>query len=144
MRGRSRASALVEFTFLAPILMLFFLGLVGLGVEVWTQLGLVAVAQEAAHAAAVAPNDAAAVDQGTTRGYQVGSGYRLGNGSLHVSVDASQFGPGGRVSAVATYHLGRSEIPLLGGFDLPLQQQHVEVVSQFRSFPGTQPQGAAP
>ncbi len=113
MRGRSRASALVEFTFLAPILMLFFLGLVGL-------------------------------DQGTTRGYQVGSGYRLGNGSLHVSVDASQFGPGGRVSAVATYHLSRTEIPLLGGFDLPLQQQHVEVVSQFRSFPGTQPQGAAP
>jgi TadE-like protein len=140
MRSRSRASAVVEFTFLAPILMLFFLGLVGLGVEVWAQLGLVAVAQEAAHAAAVAPSAPQAVDLGIARGYEVGSGYRLGNGSLRVSVDASQFGPGGRVSAVATYHLGRAEIPLLGGFDLPLQQQHVEVVSAYRSFPrGTTP-----
>jgi len=140
MHGRSRGSAVVEFTFLAPILMLLFLGLVGLGVEVWAQLGLVAVAQEAAHAAAVAPSEATAVEQGTMRGYQVGSGYRLGNGSLRVSVDASQFGPGGRVSAVATYHLGRTEIPLLGGLDLPLQQQHVELVSHYRSFP----QGSAP
>ena len=140
MHGRSQGSAVVEFTFLAPILMLLFLGLVGLGVEVWAQLGLVAVAQEAAHAAAVAPSETTAVAQGTTRGYQVGSGYRLGNGSLRVSVDASQFGPGGRVSAVATYHLGRTEIPLLGGLDLPLQQQHVELVSHYRSFP----QGSAP
>jgi hypothetical protein len=136
MATRSRASAVVEFTFLAPILMLFFLGLVGLGVEVWAQLGLVAVAQEAAHAAAVAPSAAAATDQGVMRGYQVGRGYRLGNGSLRVSVDTSQFGPGGRVSAVATYQLGRAEIPLLGGSDLPLQQQHVEMVSAYRSFPG--------
>jgi hypothetical protein len=135
MRGRSRGSAMVEFTFLAPVLMLLFLGLVGLGVEVWAQLGLVAVAQEAAHAGGVAPSEAAAVEQGTARGYQVGSGYRLANGSLRVSVDASQFGPGGRVSAVATYHLGRTEIPLLSGLDLPLQQQHVELVSQYRSFP---------
>jgi hypothetical protein len=128
----------VEFTFLAPILMLLFLGLVGLGVDVWAQLGLVAVAQEAAHAAAVAPDEVAAIDQGTTRGYQVGSGYRLGNGSLRVLVDARQFGPGGRVSAVATYHLGRTEIPLLSGFDLPLEQQHVELVSAYRSFPLSQ------
>jgi hypothetical protein len=135
MRGRLRGSAMVEFTFLAPVLMLLFLGLVGLGVEVWAQLGLVAVAQEAAHAAAVAPSEAAALEQGTARGYQVGSGYRLANGSLRVSVDAGQFGPGGRVSAIATYHLGRTEIPLLSGLDLPLQQQHVELVSQYRSFP---------
>jgi Flp pilus assembly protein TadG len=139
MGRRSRGSALVEFTFLAPILMLFFLGLVGLGVEVWAQLGLVAVAEEAAHAAAVAPDQIAAVEQGSTRGYQVGTGYRLGNGSLRVTVDASQFGPGGRVSAAATYHLGRTEIPLLSGFDLALEQEHVELVSQFRSFPQGQP-----
>jgi hypothetical protein len=128
----------VEFTFLAPILILFFLGLVGLGVEVWAQLGLVSVAQEAAHAAAVAPSARDAVDSGTTRGYEVGSGYRLGNGSLHVSVDASQFGPGGRVSATATYQLGRNEIPLLGSFDMALRQQHVELVSRYRGFPLSQ------
>ena len=138
MRERQRGSAVVEFTFLAPILMLLFLGLVGLGVEVWAQLGLVSVAQEAAHAAAVAPDEVAAVDQGTTRGYQVGSGYRLGNGSLRVFVDASQFGPGGRVTAVAIYHLGRTEIPLLSAFDLALEQQHVELVSAYRSFPLSQ------
>jgi hypothetical protein len=129
MQSQSRGSALVEFTLLAPILMLLF-------------LGLVAVAQEAAHTAATAPDGATAIDRGTTRGYQVGSGYRLGNGSLQVAVDASQFGPGGRVSAVATYHLGRTEVPLLGSFDLPLQQQHVEVVSRYRSFPLSQ--GRAP
>jgi hypothetical protein len=138
MRRQSRGSAVVEFTFIAPILMLFFLGLVGLGVEVWAQLGLVAVAQEAAHAAAVAPTAPDAVDSGTSRGYEVGSGYRLGNGSLHVTVDASQFGPGGRVSAMATYHLGHTEIPLLGGVDLALEQQHVELVSQYRGFPLSQ------
>ena len=95
---RARASAVVEFTFIAPILMLFFLGLVGLGVEVWAQLGLIAVAQEAAHAAAVAPTASIALDQGIARGYEVGSGYRLANGSLRVSVDTTEFGPGGRVS----------------------------------------------
>ena len=62
MRSRLRGSALTEFTFLAPVLLILFLGLVGLGVEVWAQLGLVAVAQEAAHAAAVAPSVTAAVD----------------------------------------------------------------------------------
>ncbi len=143
MRARTRASAIVEFTLVVPVLMLFFLGLVGLGVQVWAQLGLVAVAQEAAHAAAAAPDELAAVDRGTVRGYQVGSGYRLGNGSLRVSVDASQFGPGGRVSAVATYHLGRTEVPLLAGVDLRLEQQHVEVVSRYRSF-RLSPQGSAP
>jgi hypothetical protein len=135
---------MVEFTFLAPMLMLFVLGLVGLGVEVWAQLGLVAVAEEAAHTAAVAPDDVAAIQQGTARGYQVGSGYRLGNGSLQVAVDASDFGPGGRVSAIATYRLGRTEIPLLGSLDLPLQQQHVEVISRYRSFPSPQQRSAAP
>src|SRR5437870_8444588 len=135
MRSRSRASALTEFVFLAPVLLRLFLGLVGISVEVWAQLGLVAVAQEAAHAAAVAPTAAVAVDQGTTRGYQVGSGYRLGNGTLRVSVDARQFGPGGRVGATATYRLGRAEIPLLTGLELSLEQDHVERVSQFRSFP---------
>ncbi len=135
---RARASAVVEFTFIAPILMLFFLGLVGLGVEVWAQLGLIAVAQEAAHAAAVAPTASIALDQGIARGYEVGSGYRLANGSLRVSVDTTEFGPGGRVSAVATYHLGQNEIPLLHGLDLPVAQQHVELVSQYRSFPRAQ------
>ena len=140
MRSRLRGSTLTEFTFLAPVLLVLFLGLVGLGVEVWAQLGLVAVAQEAAHAAAVAPSVTAAVDQGTIRGYEVGSGYRLGNGTLRVSVDSSQFGPGGRVRATATYRLTHTEIPLLASFQLPLEQEHVEVVSQFRSFPG----GTAP
>ena len=140
MRSRSRASALTEFVFIAPVLLLLLLGLVGIGVKVWAQLGLVAVAQEAAHAAAVAPSAAVAVDQGTTRGYEVGSGYRLGNGTLRVSVDARQFGPGGRVGATATYRLGRTEIPLLTGLELSLEQDHVERVSQFRSFP--QPAGS--
>jgi hypothetical protein len=136
MRRRHDASALVEFTFLAPVLLLLFLELVGLAVEVWAQLGLVAVAQEAAHAAAVAPNAADAVDAGTARGYAVGSGYRLGNGTLRVLVDATEFGPGGRVHATASYRLTRTEIPLLAGLELPLLQDHVERVSAFRSFPG--------
>jgi hypothetical protein len=135
---------MVEFTFVAPMLMVLFLGLVGLGVEVWAQLGLVAVAEEAAHAAAVAPDGVIAVRQGTARGYEVAGGYRLGNGSLRVAVDAREFGPGGHVSAVATYHLGRTEIPLLGGIDLMLQQQHVEVVARYRSFGSARSGNSAP
>src|SRR5258708_1199061 len=137
MRSRSRASALPEFVFIPPVPLLPPLGLGGSGVEVSAQVGLVAGGEEAGHGAAVAPSAAVAVDQGTTRGYEVGSGYRLGNGTLRVSVDARQFGPGGRVGATATYRLGRTEIPLLAGLELSLEQDHVERVSQFRSFPHT-------
>ena len=79
--------------------MLLLTGLLAVSIATATELGLVAVAQEAAHAAALSMAADEATEQGYARGMLVGRGYPLGNGSLAVQVDATQFRPGGQVQA---------------------------------------------
>jgi hypothetical protein len=91
------------------------------------------VAQEAAHAAALAPSADEAVQQGEQRGQAVATGFALHSGELQVDVDASQFGPGGQVQATARYELS-PVVPLLQWVVVPLERRHVEPVARYRSL----------
>ena len=131
---RQSGQSMVAVAFVTPILLLLLQGFVGLAIVIQAQLGLVAVAQEAAHAAALAPSAAEAVAQGQERGQEVATGFALHTGELHVSVDASQFGPGGQVEATAQYELNPMGLPILHWVAVPLEQRHIEPVARYRSL----------
>src|SRR5438067_725212 len=84
---REPGNAIVEMALLAPLLGLLLAGVGAISIVVQAQLGLVAVAEEAALAATYAPSPKRAVTLGQTRGQQVGQGYALRNGSLAVMID---------------------------------------------------------
>ena len=133
MQRRQRGQSTAELGMLTLVLMVIFAGFAAIAVEVQAQLGLVAVAEEAAHSAALAGTPAASVDQGVARGQEVGQGYHLRNGSLQVQIDATAFGPPGKVQASARYRLTRQDIPLLFGAEIALEQTHTEPVARYRS-----------
>ena len=142
MRSRSPSLGAHRIRFIAPVLLLMFLGLVGVGVEVWAQLGLVAVAQEAAHAAAVAPNAAVAVDQGTRAATKSVAAIAWATARCGYP---STPGSSGRVAAWAPRRhtvWGARRSRCWRACELSLEQDHVERVSQFRSFPNPNPAGS--
>jgi len=132
---RQRSQALVELALGMGALMLVLAGLVALSVMTAAELGLVAVAEEAAHAAALAGTPGQAAQRGHDRGLQVGEGYALSNGSLGVTVNVNQFGQGGRVDATATYSFTGHDVFLFGLTGLTLARTHSEPVGQHRSLP---------
>jgi len=134
---RESGNAIVEMALLAPILGVLLAGLGAMAIVVQAQLGLVAVAEEAALAATYAPNPEQAVSLGQARGQQVGQGYALRNGSLAVTIDPTKFAPGGVVRATAHYQLSASQVPLLGLARVDLEQRHAEPVPRYRSLGGT-------
>jgi Flp pilus assembly protein TadG len=134
VRHRQPGSAIVELALLAPILGVLLAGLGATAMVVQAQLGLVAVAEEAALAATYAADAGEAVSLGQARGQQVGQGYALRNGSLVVTIDASGFAPGGVVRAAARYQFSASQAPLLGLAHLDLEQRHAEPVPRYRGL----------
>lgn len=134
LRRAERADALVSFALAVPMLAVTLIGLLGISLVVQVQLGLVAVAQDAARAASLAATPDQAVREGVARGQLVGAGYPLGNGSLRISIDASQWRPGGSVRATARYQVGGQDVPMLGPTTLPLERAHAEPIATYRSF----------
>ncbi len=135
MRHRRRALATIEMGFLALLLVVVLLGIVSVAGIVQVEMGLAAVAEEAARAAAMAPSVALVQERGQNRGAAVGAGYALRNGSLSVTVDASRFAPGGRVRAIAAYRVTSADLPMLVAGTVDLDREHTEVVPRFRSLP---------
>src|SRR6266542_3603756 len=135
MTARQRGQAIVELALGMGVLMLLLAGLVALSVVTSAELGLVAVAQEAAHAAALSSTPADAEKRGHDRGVLVAQGYALGNGSLGVRVDVDQFGQSGHVDATATYSFTGRDVFLLGLPGVTLARTHSEPVAQHRSLP---------
>ncbi len=86
---------------------------------------------EAARAAATASDPAEAAANGVARGTQVADGYRL-QGTT-VTVDASDFRPGGRIRADATVRVSLAFVPIFGSGELTLHHQHAEPVDPFRN-----------
>jgi hypothetical protein len=132
-RTTQPAETTAELGMLVLVLMVVFAGFAAIAVEVQAQLELVAVAEETAHSAALAATADESVARGVARGQEVGQGYHLRNGSLNVRVDASDFGPPGRVQATVRYRLTRQDIPLLLGTEVDLMQTHAEPVAPYRS-----------
>jgi len=130
-----RGHAMAEMGVMALVLVVLALGLSSVWGGVQVEVGLSAVAEEAARAAALAPSADLVEQRGTDRGMAVASGYGLKNGSLVVTVDGSQFEAGGRVRARATYRVTSSDLPLVVAGGLDLAREQTEIVPLFRSLP---------
>jgi Flp pilus assembly protein TadG len=127
-----RGQALVEAAMVLPLMLVLILGVFAVGFVGRTDAALLAVSQEAARAAATASDPAEAAAHGVARGTQVADGYRL-QGTT-VTVDASDFRPGGRIRADATVRVSLAFIPIFGSSELTLHHQHAEPVDPFRNL----------
>jgi Flp pilus assembly protein TadG len=129
----SRGQALVETALVLPILLFVAFAVNGVGRVTQAQMGVSAVAREAARAGALANDPATALSLALSRGQAVGNGYGLTDGSLQVSVDVGQFGPGGQVQASATYIVSVGDLPLLAWASVPVASRHTEMIDLYRS-----------
>ena len=139
-RTEHAGSALVEVALVTPLLLLLAFGVVGIGQVTQAQMGVSAVAREAARAAAIASSPAAAASRGLSRGEEVAAGYQLTNGSLQLVVDPGSLARGGQVRAQARYEVRLGDLPLLGWARVTVASDHVERTDLY----GSRWQGAQP
>ncbi len=118
---------------MVPLLLTLVFGVVGLGRAVQAQMGVLAVAREAALSASLASSPAEAGARGLERGRAVAAGYGLSNGTLALSVDPGDFARGGAVRAQARYEVRLDDLPLLGWVRFAAQSHHVERIDPYRS-----------
>ena len=131
---RQRGQALVEAALVILSILPLMVGLLGLARLLEAQAGVNAVAYEVARSAASA-NDAVEAEQWAhQRMDELVAPYRLTNGSLAIEVDASTFGRGQPMHAVATYDVRFDDIPLLGWASRQVSGQHIEHVERYRSI----------
>src|SRR5579883_3027743 len=132
-----RGNALIETALVLPLLLMLAFGVIGVGRITQAQMGVSAVAREAARAGALANDPGEALDQALGRGQAAASGYNLTNGSLQLSVDVGQFDPGGTVQASARYTVSFNDLPLLGWAQVSVASTHGERIDLYRSrWPG--------
>jgi len=124
---------LVETAIVIPVLLVLAFGVVGIGRVIQADLGVIAVAREAARSAALANNGSEASSRGLARGKDVASGYQLSNGSLQLTVDPGSFQRGGQVTAEATYQVTFGDLPMLQWADLQLKSRQTENIDPYRS-----------
>ena len=129
---RARGQAAIEAALVLPLILLLVLGVFAVGVVGRTDSALLAVAQEAARAAATSTTASEAAAHGVARGQQVADGYRLGGAT--VTVNASDFRPGGQVRADATVTVSLIGISVFGPTRITLHHQHVEPVDPYRNL----------
>ncbi|MHB1131016.1 MAG: TadE family protein [Chloroflexota bacterium] len=132
-----RGQALVETALVVPLLLFLAFGVVGVGRVTQAQLGVAAVAREAALAGALANNAEEALARGSARGQEVATGYNLRNGTLGLAVDVGTFGRGGQVRTAARYEVRLDDLPLMGWARIVTRSEHSERVDPYRSrWPG--------
>jgi Flp pilus assembly protein TadG len=132
MRGRGHAQAAVEAALVLPLILVLVLGVFAVGVVGRTDAALLAVAEEAARAAATSANASEAAAHGVARGQQVAGGYRLIGASINV--DARDFHAGGVVRADATVTISLIGMSVFGPTQITLHHEHVEPVDPYRNL----------
>jgi hypothetical protein len=132
-RPGERGQAILEVALVVPLLLLLAVGVVGAARVVQAQLGVAAVAREAARAAALADTASDARERGLERGRDVAAGYRLDAGALALAVDPGGLERGGRVRAEARYEVVLDDLPLLGWTRLTVARAHAERIDLWRS-----------
>lgn len=130
---RQDGQALVEAALVIPILLLLGFGVVGVGRVVQAQMGVSAVAREAARAGALASNRNEAVTRGLVTGQGVAQGYGLGQGPLELGVDPGSFTRNGIVQAAVRYRVSLTDLPLLGWVQVTVAAHHREPIDPYRS-----------
>lgn len=141
LRKGQRGQALVETALVVPLLLLLAFGVIAAGRVTQAQMGVSAVAREAARAAALANGPGQSASDGMARGQEVAAGYNLGNGSLELSVAPGSFRRGDAVRASARYTVSFGDLPLLGWARVTVGSTHFERIDLYRSFWST---GAQP
>ena len=133
LRRVERGSVLIETAFVLPVLLVMALGVIGVGRVIQADVGIMAVAREAARSAAMANDANEAVSRGLARGQDVARGYQLTDGSLQLAVDPGSFERGGQVTAQAGYTVQLGDLPLLHWARLRLHSRHTEAIDPYRS-----------
>ncbi len=128
-RAARPGQALLELALILPVLLFLAFAVVGAGRVVQAQLGVSAVAREAARAGAAGLS----AGTGRARGEEVAAGYALGNGSLGLLVDGGRFAPGGQVTSVVTYEVTFGDLPLLGWARVRVRGEAREAIDLYRS-----------
>ena len=128
-----RGQALIETALVVPMLLMLAFGVVGVGRVAQGQMGVSAVAREAARTAALADSPEEATLRGLGRGQEVAAGYRLTNGSLRVTIDPGGLARGATVRATARYEVALDDLPLMGWARVPVGSVHLERTDLYRS-----------
>ncbi len=128
-----RGTAILETALVLPFLLALALGVVGVGRVVQAQMGVRAVAREAARAAALANSGVDADPLGRGQAAAVASGYGLRGSALQVDLEVGGFARGSTVRATVRYQVHLDDLPLLSWLSVPLSSTHVERVDRYRS-----------
>jgi hypothetical protein len=133
-RTAERGQGLVEAALVLPVLLLLVFAVLSVHRVAQGQLGVSAVAREAAATGALADTPAEAYLVATRRGLEVAEGYRLTNGSLRLEIAPRPRGRGGEVVATARYDLDFADLPLASGWArLTVSSTHAAPIEPFRS-----------
>jgi hypothetical protein len=130
-RSRAHAQAAVEAALVLPLILVLVIGVFAVGVVGRTDAALLAVAEEAARAAATSANASDAAAHRIACGQQVADDYRLVGASI--SVDARDFRAGGTVRVNAAITVSLIGISVFGPTQITLHHQHVEPVDPYRN-----------
>lgn len=128
-----RGSALLEAGLVLPAVLVIVFGVVMAGRVVQAQIGLQAVAREAARTLAAAPSAPEGLDYGRQRAVSVAGGHGLSAERLGLAFDAGTFERGGTVRAQASYTVELGDLPLLGQVEVSVSSSHEERVELYRS-----------
>ena len=136
-RAGERGQALVELAIVAPVLLLFVLGIVLFGRVLEAKAGIAAAAREAARVYAESPAEGPGLTLAVQRAQDVARGYHLVPGGFQVSVDGGGFVRGDEVTVQTSYAVPVFDLPLagpvVGGPYVTVRYTHREMIELYRS-----------
>ena len=132
-RDRERGVALVEAALVLPVLLVVVFGVVAAGRVVQAKIAVQAAAREASRTLATAPSEAVGLADSMAAGQSVAEGYGLSSDRLTVETTSNGFTRGGTASAVVSYNVSLSGMPLLGALDVVVSSTHTDRIELYRS-----------
>jgi Flp pilus assembly protein TadG len=136
-RDNERGSATVELVILTPLLILLLLFVVALGRLAGARIDVDGVAAQAARAASIARGPQAAVSSAQQTAAAALSSQHVTCAHLAVSVDTTDFAPGGSVAVTVSCAVDLAD---LTGLDMPgtetVTNRAVSPIDQYRSVEG--------
>lgn len=132
--GPQRGQGLIEAALTVPVVLVLAFGVVALAQLTQAQMGVSAVAREAARSGALGGSATDAISQGEARGREVAAGYDMDNKRLHLTVASPTWGRGGEVVASVHYSVSFEYLPLLGWASSDVSSSHTERVDLYRSL----------
>ncbi len=133
MLADESGGALVEAALVLPVVLVIAFVVVMVGRVARAEIGVHAVAREAARTLATSASAADGIDAAQARAREVAGGYGLSPDQVGLTIDAGSFARGGTVSAGASYRVGLGDLPLLGTLAVTVSSTQAERVDLYRS-----------